>query len=204
MKLVPIFLLLLCFTHRMAMKPNEELSWVPLFNGQNLKGWTKHGHEKWAVERGEILGQALTNEYGYLATIKTYRDFELKGKLKTEGKGNSGIFYHSVLEGVNIKGVQFEVDPNPGSHTGGLYESGGRGWLVKPRTARENTFEPCQWNDISLSVIGNHVVTFVNGVKMVDFWDPDARYFNGVIALQLHSGGEGKIRFKELYIREIN
>lgn len=204
MKLFPIFLLILSFTASMSTTPNEKLSWIPLFNDKNLNGWTQHGHEKWIAEHGEILGQALTQEYGYLATIKTYKNFELKGKLKTEGRGNSGIFYHSVLDGVDIKGVQFEIDPNSDKNTGGLYESGGRGWLAKPRTAGGNAFKPGQWNDISFSVIGNHVVTFVNGVEAVDFRDPDPRYFNGVIALQLHSGGEGKIRFKEFYIREIN
>ena len=52
-------------------------------------------------------------------------------------------------------------------------------------------------------MFGNRVVTFLNGVRAVDYKDPAPRYFDGVIALQLHSGGEGRMRFKDLYIREI-
>jgi len=178
-----------------------EDGWQPLFNGKDLTGWENHGQEKWMVESGEILGEAVTKEYGYLATIKTYKNFEMKGKFKAEGSGNSGIFYHSSLDGVDIKGVQVEVDPNPGKHTGGLYESGGREWLVKPSEAGEKALKLGQWNEVRFRVVGNHVVTYVNGVKIVDYNDPNPNYSDGVIALQLHSGGEGKMRFKDLYIR---
>ena len=64
--------------------------------------------------------------YGYLGTEKTYKNFEMKGKFKAEGSGNSGIFYHSAITGTDIVGVQVEVDPRPNMHTGGLYETGGR------------------------------------------------------------------------------
>ncbi len=177
--------------------------WVSLFNGKDLTGWKKYGNEKWNVENGEILGEAVTKAYGYLATEKTYKNFEMKAKFKGEGTGNSGIFYHSTLKGVDIEGVQVEVDPNPGMHTGGLYESGGRGWLVKPTEAGEKALKVGEWNEIQFSVIGNHVVTHVNGVEAVNYSDTAPKYFDGLIALQLHSGGEGKMRFKDLYYREI-
>ena len=127
----------------------------------------------------------------------------MKGKFKAEGTGNSGIFYHSSLEGINIKGVQVEVDPNPGKHTGGLYESGGRGWLIQPGKTGEDALKPGKWNEIRFSVKGTHVTTYVNGIQAVDFDDRTPKYFNGIIALQLHSGGKGKMRFKDLYIRKI-
>ncbi len=203
MKSFRISFLLLWFLLPQTLQPEDRLSWTALFNGRDLSGWQEHGREKWTVEGGEILGEALTQEYGYLATMKTYKNFELKAKFKAEGTGNSGIFYHSSLQGVDIKGVQVEVDPTPGKHTGGLYESGGRGWLVKPGKAGEEALKPGDWNTISFSVFGNRVVTFVNGVRAVDYRDAAPRYFDGVIALQLHSGGEGKMRFKDLCIREI-
>jgi 3-keto-disaccharide hydrolase len=185
------------------MSAAEKGAWQSLFNGKDLAGWKNHGQEKWIVENGEILGEAVTKEYGYLATIKTYKNFEMKGQFKAEGTGNSGIFYHSTLDGVDIKGVQVEVDPNPGKHTGGLYESGGREWLVMPSEAGEKALKVGEWNDVQFSVVGNHVVSYVNGIKAVDYTDPSPRYFDGVIALQLHAGGEGKMRFKNLYVREI-
>jgi hypothetical protein len=177
--------------------------WTSLFNGRDLTGWKPFGQERWVVDQGEILGEAVTKEYGYLATDKTYRDFELTAKFKAEGTGNSGVFYHSTIEGVDIKGVQVEVDPHPGMHTGGLYESAGRGWLIKPDEAAEKALVVGGWNEVRAVVRGPHVQTWVNGVQAVDYTDPTPKYTDGVIALQLHAGGEGKMRFKDIRVREI-
>jgi hypothetical protein len=46
-------------------------------------------------------------------------------------------------------------------------------------------------------------VTYVNGVLALDYTDPKPKFSDGIIALQLHAGGEGKMRFKDLFIREI-
>jgi hypothetical protein len=177
--------------------------WVRLFDGKDLAGWKAHGAERWVVDQGEILGEAVTKEYGYLSTEKTYRDFELEVKFKAEGTGNSGVFFHSSLDGVNIAGVQAEVDPRPGMHTGGLYESAGREWLVKPAPAAESALRVGGWNDMRVLVEGPHARTWVNGVAAVDYVDPQPKYTDGVIALQLHAGGEGRMRFKDIRIREI-
>ena len=102
-----------------ASQPSDD-GWTPLFNGKDLTGWKNYGAEKWTVENGEILGEAVTKEYGYLGTEATYKDFEMRGQFKAEGTGNSGIFYHSSITGTAITGVQVEVDPRPNMHTGGL------------------------------------------------------------------------------------
>ena len=183
---------------------DTDKGWVALFNGKDLSGWKNYGAEKWTVEKGEILGEAVTKAYGYLGTEKTYKNFEMKGKFRAEGAGNSGIFYHSTINGVNIQGVQVEVDPRPDGHTGGLYQSGGRNWLVWPNPAGEKAMKVGEWNDVQFSVQGNHIVTRVNGVLALDYTDPAPKYADGVIALQLHSGGEGKMRFKDLYVRTLD
>jgi hypothetical protein len=203
MKRFQLFLLSLLLVVSALAKEPKEGNWVALFNGKDLTGWKKYGDEKWVVENGEILGEAVTKAYGYLGTEKTYKNFEMKGKFKAEGMGNSGIFYHSAITGVDITGVQVEVDPNPGKHTGGLYETGGRQWVVFPNEPAEKALKVGDWNEIHFKVVGNYIVTYVNGVKAVDFTDPKPKYSDGIIALQLHSGGEGKMRFKDLYIREI-
>ncbi len=186
-----------------AVAEEAGAAWTPLFNGRDLTGWKPHGAERWVVDKGEILGETLTKEYGYLSTDKTFRDFELKVKFKAEGAGNSGVFYHSSLQGTDIAGVQAEVDPRPGMHSGGLYESAGRGWLIKPEEAAEKAMRVGEWNDMRVLVRGPHVRTWVNGVPAVDYVDPTPKYMDGVIALQLHSGGEGRVRFKDIVIREI-
>ncbi len=94
-----------------ARAPSER-GWVSLFNGTDLAGWKKNGEEKWIVERGTILCESTANKYGYLTTEKTYRDFDLRLKFKGEAAGNSGVFFHSRITGIDpqhgpdIEGMQ--------------------------------------------------------------------------------------------------
>jgi hypothetical protein len=183
-------------------------TWVPLFDGQDLRGWKANGDEKWVVEQGAILGESAAKKYGYLTTEKTYRDFDLRLKFKGEADGNAGLFLHSRITGMNpehgpdIEGMQVEVDPTPGKHTGGLYESGGRGWVAMPTPDAEKALKPGVWNDLEVSVHGNHIITQLNGVKVVDVTDSTPRFTDGVIGLQIHTGGGVKVRWKDILIKE--
>jgi len=183
-------------------------AWVPLFNGKNLAGWKNNGEEKWVVERGTILCESAANKYGYLTTEKTYGDFNLRLKFKGEAAGNSGVFFHARITGIDpehgpdIEGMQVEVDPNVGKHTGGLYESGGRGWAAMPTAEGEQALKSGEWNDLEVSVQGNHIVTQLNGVKIVDFSDPAPKFTDGVIGLQIHTGGGVKMRWKDIFVQE--
>jgi hypothetical protein len=185
-----------------------EKGWVPLFNGKDLSGWKNNGDEKWVVERGTILCESTANKYGYLTTEKTYRDFNLRLKFKGESAGNSGVFLRARITDINpqhgpdILGVQVEVDPTVGKHTGGLYESGGRGWVIMPTPEAEQALKLGDWNDLEVSALGNHIVTHLNGVKVVDYVDPAPKFTDGVVALQIHTGGGVKMRWKDIFIQE--
>jgi hypothetical protein len=182
--------------------------WVSLFNGKDLTGWKNNGDEKWVVEQGTILSESAANKYGYLTTEKTYRDFDLRLRFKGEAAGNSGVFLHARITGVDpehgpdIEGMQVEVDPNVGQHTGGLYESGGRGWVKMPTAEGEQALKPGEWNDLEVSTQGNHIVTQINGVKISDYTDAAPKFTDGVIGLQIHTGGGVKMRWKDILIRE--
>jgi len=182
--------------------------WTRLFNGKDLSGWKSHGQERWVVDEGAILCESTANKYGYLTTEKSYRDFDLRLKFKGEAEGNSGVFLRSRILGIDpqhgpdIEGMQVEVDPTPGKHTGGLYESGGRGWVSTPSADAEKALKAGEWNELEIQAAGNHIVTVLNGQKVVDFTDPSPKFTEGVIALQIHTGGGVKVRWKDIEIRE--
>jgi hypothetical protein len=188
--------------------PRPPRGWVRLFNGKDLRGWKNNGDERWVVEHGTIVGESTASKYGYLTTDKTYKDFNLRLKFKGEASGNSGVFLRSRITGINpqhgpdIVGMQVEVDPNPGKHTGGLYESGGRGWVVQPTAEGERALKPGEWNELEISAQDNHIVTRLNGVEIVDYTDPSPKFTDGVIGLQIHTGGGVKMRWKDIYIQE--
>jgi hypothetical protein len=184
--------------------PGED--WVQLFNGKDLTGWINVGQEKWTVEPpGELHGVAVTKEYGYLKTEKSYVDFHLSLKFKCEGDGNSGVFFHTDFKPGTAdvsQGLQFEVDCAITSHTGGIYGDD-RGWVVWPAPENETVVRSHEWNEYLLKVEGNRYVSRLNGVTMVDYTDPSPKSFDGAIALQLHSGGQGDMRFRDIWIRDL-
>jgi hypothetical protein len=184
--------------------PGED--WVSLFNGKDLSGWTEIGKEKWWVEDGTIHGQGITKDYGYLRTEKNFKDFQLSLRFKCEGDGNSGVFFRAEFKPGTAdvtQGPQFEIDCTVGKHTGGVYDVG-RQWIVWPSPENETVVRQEDWNDYVLKVEGNHYVSRLNGVVLVDFTDPKPKAEDGGIALQLHSGGRGNMRFKDLYVRDLS
>jgi hypothetical protein len=184
--------------------PGED--WVPLFNGKDLSGWVEIGKEKWVVENGTIHGLAISKAYGYLKTEKNYKDFHLSLHFKCEGDGNSGVFFRVDFKPGTpdvTQGPQFEVDCTLGRHTGGIYDVG-RQWIVWPAPEKETVVRRGEWNEYLLKVEGNRYISILNGVQMVDFTDPKPKAEDGGIALQLHSGGQGNMRFREIYIRDLS
>ena len=191
-------------TQKRPPQPNEQ--WVQLFNGKDLTNWVEVGKEKWTVEDGAIHGLGVTSAYGYLRTEKKYKDFWLAIRFKCEADGNSGVYFHTEFKEGTVdvsSGKQFEIDRVPNHHTGGLYGDG-RGWFAWPSPEYEHVIRPTDWNDMLLKVEGNHMVAILNGIEILNFTDPAPRSFDGYIALQLHSGGLGNMRFKDIYVRDMS
>ncbi len=183
--------------------------WMQLFNGKDFTGWRKVGNEKWEVdENGAILGQGISDKYGYLATEKSYRDFHLSIRFKCEAEGNSGVYIHTKFEGDTpkiIAGRQIEIDPVIGnrSPTGGIYGDG-RGWVAWPAPEYDAVMRPYDWNDMLIQIEGNRYLVHLNGIRILDFTYPSPISEEGAIALQLHSGGKGRMRFRDIYVRDLN
>lgn len=176
---------------------------VKIFNGKDLSGWTVHGTEKWYVEDGELICESGPDkQYGYLSTNKNYKNFVLTVKFKQEANGNSGVFFRSAIEGTKISGWQAEVAP-AGLHTGGIYESYGRGWLIKPSPENEKRLKQGQWNTMKIKVVNDEVTTWLNGRQMIYLKDEKIGKGEGSIALQIHDGGGIKVRWKDLKIKEL-
>lgn len=193
---------LLTFTFTIGGFSQQNTELVSLFNGVDLSGWTIHGTEKWYVEDGDLVCEnGPDNEYGYLSTDEYYDDFVLTLEYKQESNGNSGIFFRSTLEGIIINGWQVEISP-PGMDTGGIYESYGRGWLIKPDPKKEN-LNYGDWNLMKIMVKGASVKTWLNGVEMISLSDKIIGKGIGSIALQIHSGDDVKVRWRNINIKKL-
>jgi hypothetical protein len=176
-----------------------------LFNGKDLTGWKIYGTEKWYAENGEIVCESGPDkQYGYLATDAEFKDFELSLEFKQESNGNSGIFFHCSVEGTKVTGWQAEVAPMSHPFTGGIYESYGRGWLIKPDPEKAKLLKEGEWNVMKVKVKGDEVTTWLNGVEMVSLKDEKIGATHGKIALQIHDGGGVKVRWRNFVLQQAN
>jgi hypothetical protein len=204
-----LFCALLCAALAGAQPPPTPASgfgaaWVSLFNGKDLTGWKVVGPERWSVDDGSILGEGVTGKDGFIKTEKTYKDFHAFLRFKCETPNNSGFFYHSdIPEDIGkIRFIQVEIDNRVGNHTGGLHGDGGS-WIIWPAPELETVIRPYEWNDMLVMVEGKRIRTYLNGVQMIDFTRPNPKNTDGILALQIHPGKPSRIRFKDIWVRDL-
>ena len=176
---------------------------VKLFNGKDLTGWKIYGTEKWYVQDGLLVSESGPDKgYGYLGTEENFDDFEITLEFKQEANGNSGVFIRSTVDGTKVSGWQVEVAP-PGSDTGGIYESYGRGWLIKPDPEKDKALKFGEWNKMKIVVKGDNVTSYVNGVEMVNFSDEKIGQGKGGVLLQIHDGGGIKVYWRNIVLKNL-
>ncbi len=198
MRITPILLVLGLF-----VLAGWQSAKVALFNGENLDGWINYGEEKWYVEDGLLICESGPKaQYGYLGTEKYYKDFDLTLEFKQEANGNSGVFFRSTVDGTKVSGWQVEVAP-PEHDTGGVYESYGRGWLIKPDPEKDKFLKMGEWNKMRIRVVGSTVTTWLNGEQMIELTDEKIGEGEGGIALQIHDGGGIKVKWRNIMIEEL-
>jgi len=176
---------------------------ISLFDGRTLDGWRIHGTERWYVENGEIVSESGPDaQYGYLSTERVFRDFDLTVRFLQEADGNSGVFFRSSVDGTTISGWQAEIAP-PGLWTGGIYESYGRGWLVRPDSTLPDVVMG-DWNELRIRAVDDTVTTWLNGVEMITLVDGKIGDAEGSIVLQIHDGGGIRVRWRDLVLRDLS
>jgi hypothetical protein len=176
-------------------------TWTPLWDGNTLKGWRAIGAGTWAVEDGVLVGalRRETPEFGHLLTETAYGDFKLRLKVKLSA-GNSGVHFRLQPRGYGgVSGLQLELDAQ--FATGGLYETNGRGWLVKPSEKQAGAwFKPGDWNELVVDAKNDRVQITVNGQITANVAQcPGPRV--GPIGLQLHGGQNVRVAFKDIEIQ---
>jgi Domain of Unknown Function (DUF1080) len=204
--------------------------WVSLFNGKDLTGW--QGDPKlWSVKDGAITGSTIGNPLKYnkfLLWDGVLDNFELKCKFRMEG-GNSGIQYrskHLKDKGEFVVGGYQADMAVGGNFTGILYEERGRGILaqvgqkiiIDPKGAKYlvgslgeggnvlgKKFDIKEWHDYLIIAKGNHLQQFIDGKQTIDVIDHDEgrRALQGILALQLHVGGDMIAEFKDIQLKKL-
>lgn len=182
----------ICFLMFLVFNVSGQTQWKDLFNGTDLKGWTKkNGNAEYKVIDKAIVGiSQMGTPNTFLCTDENYGDFVLELEVKVEIGLNSGIQIRSLSDpSVNngrVHGYQVEIDPGQRSWAGGIYDEAGNGWLyplsINPKG--QTAFRNGQWNKYHIEAIGTRLKTWINGIPCANLIDPQIA--RGFIALQVH------------------
>jgi hypothetical protein len=174
------------------------------------------------------------HDYVWLVTNEEYGDFILHLRFQAfrDSPGNSGVQIRSRYDDQAgwLDGPQIDIHPPGAWRTGMIWdETRGVGrWLwpavpegewvdksmANPDLAFYYSDEESAWNDLEITAVGTHITAVLNGVKITDY---DGRGVlndeihgkhnvgtKGHIALQIHRGDRLRIRFKDIYIRDLS
>jgi hypothetical protein len=111
-----------------------EDGFVPIFDGQTLRGWhasAKTGHSaastnrsggKWVVQDGAIVGsQDIPGNGGILITDGVFGDFEVVLEMNNDFGPDSGLFLRSTEDGTAYQDM---IDYHANGNLGGIYGEG--------------------------------------------------------------------------------
>lgn len=201
-----------------APKPQEQLlntdpepdlsqGFVALFNGKDFTGW--NALDNYEVIDGAIVGTCIPGSPStYLSTERDdYTDFIFTAEVKWEVPGNTGIQFRSVNKDNKTVGPQFELEEDGKNRgwSGGIYGQSCGGyfyplWLEEHEAAR-NAVDYDGWNRVTIKAEGDTIKTWINGVPashaVIDAFP------EGFFALQVHSGKQGKIHFRNIKVKEL-
>lgn len=197
-----------------SCQQTSSTEWTDLFNGKDLSGWEANENpQSFKVVDGAIVCNGDRSHLFYNGDVEDamFKNFELKAMVMTKEGANSGIYLHTQTqpEGWPDKGYEIQVN---NSHKGeGEYRE-----LKKTGSiyAVRNVFYPMvgdeEWFELSVRVVENHIETFVNGVKVADYIQPDEPYredsykgrllSKGTFALQAHDPGS-TVYFKSIQVK---
>ncbi|MBK7405267.1 MAG: DUF1080 domain-containing protein [Phycisphaerales bacterium] len=171
----------------------------PLFNNNDLTGWSPKGGGTWTVEEGTLVGR---DGPGHLYTDELFTDLEIRAFARVSERGNSGFYPRALPPPQDPDswplGYEAQIDNHdPNNWTGCVYNRlHPEGGYDKSLRTRDEA-----WFDYRVRVIGNRVQTWVNGVPMSDGEvDP---FPQGHVALQTHNPGN-RIEYRDIQVRTPN
>lgn len=196
---------------RLQRHPEMVGTRVSLFDGETFAGWEGATGDYFRVEEGAIvcgLPDKRVPHNHYLATTRSFRNFELtlKFKLTGEERVNSGVQIRSwrIPGGDEITGYQADLG-NP-AWWGSIYDEFRRDRVMvqSDMETLSTVLRSEDWNDYTIRAEGKRIQLWINGLKTADFVEEEEGIADhGVIALQIHSMAAGEARFKDIVIEEL-
>lgn len=185
---------------------------IKLFDGQTFAGWEGNIDSVWRIEDGALTAGSLQKKQeknDFLATTKSYSNFELSLKWRlqgTEGFVNGGVQFRTKRIPNHHEVSGYQADLGAG-YDGALYDESRRNKiLMKPTddVLAKATKPLGQWNEYRIRAEGSHIQLWLNGVQTVDYQEKDADIAqSGIIAVQIHGDATSVVQYKDIVLQEL-
>jgi hypothetical protein len=203
-----------------ALRADE--GFVPLFDGKSLDGWTasKENPDSFSVKDGVLIVKGGRSHLFYTGKVNggSFKNFELKLKVKTLPNANSGVYFHTKYQDKGWPNHGYECQVNS-THkdpkkTGSLYG------VVNILVLKEGDKEPKggthlkrdkapstdnEWFDYHITVKGRKITIKVNGETTVEYTEPDGveggrKIGEGTFGIQAHDP-KSEIHYKDIKVK---
>jgi hypothetical protein len=181
-----------------------------LFDGRTLTGWEGDA-QWWRVQDGALTGGSTTEKIPrnfFLATTRSFQNFELRLKIKVTGDPATGL----INSGVQIRSQRvpdrpamsgYQVDAGD-KYWGDLYDEHRRDKALTRAINEAATLAAVRstgWNDYRILAEGPRIRSWINGVLAHDYTETDpAIALDGKLGFQIHSGGIALVQVKDVTI----
>lgn len=185
---------------------------VPIFDGKTFHGWEGDTNKTWRIHDDSIVGgdgKTAVPHNEFICTERVFTNFVLHIKFKltgTNGFVNGGVQVRSQRVPNHFEVSGYQADLGDPTWWGCLYDESRRN-KVLAKSDMEKVNEVLQrgdWNDYKIRCDGKHIQIWLNGLQTVDYTETDDSISaSGVIALQVHGGGQSEIFYKDISVEEL-
>jgi hypothetical protein len=185
----------------------QEGTWVPIFDGKSLDGWTvlelgkTPGGSRWQVKDGLIEGTGLQSML--FSPRGDYKNFRFRAELKINDGGNSGMYIRTPKEPTFSKGYEIQVNSTHKDpiKTGSVYTY----VHIYKQLVPPDTFFTQEVEAQDVMYRGKMVTRIkvsVNGELLYEFQDFDRSWTTGHFAFQQHDPGS-RVTIRKVEVMEL-
>lgn len=190
---------------------------IDLLAGGTLDAW-KIPSDLWHFANAAMVASTGTEKLDlpeWTYTKERFGDFTFTCELKLTGddRRNTGIYFRAnpfLFEGYKTfeapSGYEFDAGkPRTGKNNfwGSLGDWYARKTLriFADQTNINQAYRPEDWNRMTIRARGNRLEYWLNGIKIMDFIDPDPKGSReGFIGLQIHDGSVMKMKYRNIRV----
>ena len=194
----------------------DSAEWIELYNGKDFTGWKAVENDStWTITDGVMQAHGKRSHLFYVGDqLKDgFKNFELYAQVKTFKLANSGIYFHTEMQGEGWPSKGFEIQVN-NSHIGeGDYvEYKKAGSLYGVRNIYQSIVSDSVWYETHALVEGKHVQIWLNGIKTVDYVEPENPIAHGLDSAHILGSGTfalqghdvlSKMQYKSIRVRRL-